>query len=225
MLMFKEISTNLKVVKDNIARAAHASNRSPNDITLIAVSKTHSSDAIRILLDEGHKTFGESRVQEAINKWTQLKADYSDVKLHFIGPLQTNKIRKVVEIFDVIQSVDRLKLAELLSKEMKNLGHFPECLIQVNIGEEVQKSGVSPQEADSFIDICTNKCNLPIRGVMCVPPVDVDPKPHFDLLREIAKRHRLSVISMGMSRDYETAIQCGATHVRVGSAIFGQRIM
>lgn len=223
MLIYEEVCANLKIVKENIEKAAYASNRSPDDITLVAVSKTHSSEVIRVVLNEGHKAFGESRIQESTDKWTELKANHSDVKLHFIGSIQTNKIRKMVEFFDVIHSIDRLKLVEFLSREMENSERFPECIIQVNTGEEVQKSGVLPHEADSFIDICMSKFNLPVTGVMCVPPVDSDPKPHFDLLREIAKRHCLPVISMGMSRDYETAIQCGATHVRVGSSIFGRR--
>ncbi|NJL55538.1 YggS family pyridoxal phosphate-dependent enzyme [bacterium] len=192
-------------------------------MTLIAVSKTHSSDIIRIVLSTGHRTFGENRIQESTEKWTQLKAEYPDVKLHFIGPFQINKIKKIIELFDVIHSIDRLKLVELLSREMDNTEHFPECIIQVNTGEEAQKSGVLPQEADSFIDTCITKFNLPVTGVKCVPPVNSAPEPHFNLLRQIAKRHSLPVISMGMSRDYKTAIQYGATHVRVGDSIFGQR--
>ncbi|MFQ4141701.1 YggS family pyridoxal phosphate-dependent enzyme [Chlorogloeopsis sp. ULAP02] len=221
----KQVATNLQSVRVKVSQAAQAVNRASGSVSLIAVSKTHGCDTVRAVLDEGQRIFGESRVQEATSKWSELKGEYPDIELHLIGPLQTNKVRKAVALFNVIQTLDSLKLAESLSKEMKQQGRFPKCFVQVNTGEEAQKAGVTPWEANRFIDTCIEDFQLPVFGVMCIPPADLDPAPHFNLLREIAERHQLPAISMGMSRDYELAISCGATHVRVGTAIFGHRVV
>ena len=195
----------------------------PAAVTLVAVSKTHGADRVRELLDAGQRVFGENRVQEAEEKFPALKAGYPDLKLHLIGPLQTNKAREAVALFDVIESVDRERLAATLAKEMARGGRRPDCYIQVNTGEEPQKAGVLPAEVDGFVAACRDTHKLPIMGLMCIPPVDEEPAPHFALLAKMAARNGLSTISMGMSADYETAIRLGATHVRVGTALFGQR--
>ena len=190
---------------------------------MVAVSKTHAADRVRELLDAGQRVFGENRVQEAEEKFPALKAGYPDLKLHLIGPLQTNKAREAVALFDVIESVDRERLAATLAKEMARGGRRPDCYIQVNTGEEPQKAGVLPAEVDGFVAACRDTHKLPIMGLMCIPPVDEEPAPHFALLAKMAARNGLATISMGMSADYETAIRLGATHVRVGTALFGQR--
>jgi PLP dependent protein len=174
-------------------------------------------------LDAGQRVFGENRVQEAEEKFPALKAEYPDLKLHLIGPLQTNKAREAVALFDVIESVDRERLAATLAKEMARSDRRPDCYIQVNTGEEPQKAGVLPGEVDAFVAACRDTHKLPIAGLMCIPPVDEEPAPHFALLAKMAARNGLSTISMGMSADYETAIRLGATHVRVGTALFGTR--
>lgn len=192
-------------------------------MTLVAVSKTFGVEHIRPALDAGHRVFGENRVQEAAEKWPGLRDDYAGIKVHLIGALQTNKARDAVALFDVIESVDRPKLARALSDAMDRANRRPACLIQVNTGAEPQKAGVLPDEADAFIAQCRHDLALPVAGLMCIPPVDDAPALHFALLREISRRNGLTTLSMGMSADYETAIEQGATHVRVGSAVFGAR--
>jgi pyridoxal phosphate enzyme (YggS family) len=210
-------------VRQHIAAAARAAGRDPAAVTLVAVSKTHGADRVRELLDAGQRVFGENRVQEAEEKFPALKAECPDLKLHLIGPLQTNKAREAVALFDVIESVDRERLAATLAKEMARGDRRPDCYIQVNTGEEPQKAGVLPGEVDAFVAACRDTHKLPIAGLMCIPPVDEEPAPHFALLAKMAARNGLSTISMGMSADYETAIRLGATHVRVGTALFGTR--
>lgn len=210
-------------VQASIARAERDAGRRAGSVTLVAVSKTHDAPRIRPVLDAGHRVFGENRVQEAESKWPALREAYAGVELHLIGPLQSNKAREAVTLFDVIESVDRPKIAEALAREMERQGRRPACLVQVNTGEEEQKAGIPPREADAFIAHCRDVLMLPVQGLMCIPPVDEEPALHFALLREIARRNGLPVLSMGMSGDYETAITLGATHVRVGTAIFGAR--
>ena len=217
------IAANLAAVRERIEAAARAAGRAPDSVALVAVSKTHPAASVREALAAGHRAFGENRVQEALAKYPQLRAEFPDLTLHLIGPLQTNKVRAAVAAFDVIESVDRPRLAQALANEMERIGRCPPCLIEVNIGEEPQKAGVMPAEADRFIDECRTRLGLPIMGLMCVPPFDEEPAPHFALLREIARRHRLEILSMGMSVDFEKAIRFGATHVRIGTAIFGAR--
>jgi len=213
----------LTEVKGRIAEAAKAAGRAAADVTLVAVSKTHGADRVRELLDAGQRVFGENRVQEAEEKFPPLKVEYPNLELHLIGPLQTNKARDAVALFDVIQSVDRERLATTLAKEMERAGKRPACFIQVNTGEEPQKAGILPAELDAFVAACRDAHKLPIVGLMCIPPVDEEPALHFALLAKMAKRNGLEKISMGMSADYETAVRLGATHVRVGSALFGAR--
>jgi PLP dependent protein len=210
-------------VRRRIAEAARAAGRDPAAVTLVAVSKTHGADRVRELLHAGQRVFGENRVQEAEGKFPALKAEYPDLELHLIGPLQTNKARDAVALFDVIQSVDRERLAATLAKEMERVGRRPECYVQVNTGEEAQKAGVKPGDVDTFVASCRDTHRLPIVGLMCIPPVDEEPALHFALLAKMAARNGLGKISMGMSADYETAVRLGATHVRVGTALFGER--
>jgi len=214
----------LAEVSRRIAEAAKAAGRSPADVTLVAVSKTHGADRVRELLGAGHRTFGENRVQEAEEKFPALKAEYPDLELHLIGPLQTNKVRDAVALFDVIQSVDRERLAAVLAKEMGRQLRRPACFIQVNTGEEPQKAGVLPSQLDAFVIACRDMHKLPVVGLMCIPPFDEEPALHFALLAKMAMRNGLPKVSMGMSADYETAVRLGATHVRVGSALFGARL-
>jgi PLP dependent protein len=192
-------------------------------VNLIAVSKTFDETAIRPILEAGQRAFGENRVQEAAQKWPDLRKEYAGVELHLIGPLQSNKAAEAVALFDVIQTVDRLKIAEALARECKKQGRHLQFYIQVNTGLEPQKAGVGPDEADAFIKTCREELGLNIVGLMCIPPAEEDPRPHFKMLREIAQRNGLSQLSMGMSSDFEIAIAEGATQVRVGSAIFGAR--
>jgi len=221
--MEEVIAANIAAVRQRIEAAAREAGRPWDSVTLVAVSKTHPAASVREALAAGHRAFGENRVQEALAKYPQLRAEFPDLTLHLIGPLQTNKVRAAVAAFDVIESVDRPRLAQALANEMERIGRCPPCLIEVNIGEEPQKAGVMPAEADRFIDECRTRLGLPIMGLMCVPPFDEEPAPHFALLREIARRHRLEILSMGMSVDFEKAIRFGATHVRIGTAIFGAR--
>jgi pyridoxal phosphate enzyme (YggS family) len=218
-----EGADHLAEVERRIAEAAKAAGRLPADVTLVAVSKTHGPERVRELLDVGHRIFGENRVQEAQEKFPALKAEYPDLELHLIGPLQTNKARDAVALFDVIQSVDRERLAAALAKEMERAGKRPACFIQVNTGEEEQKAGALPADLDAFVAACRDVHKLPVVGLMCIPPVDEEPALHFALLAKMAKRNGLAQLSMGMSADYETAVRLGATHVRVGSALFGAR--
>jgi pyridoxal phosphate enzyme (YggS family) len=191
--------------------------------TLIAVSKTHGEDRIRPVLNAGNRVFGENRVQEAKGKWPALKAEFPDIELHLIGPLQSNKTREAVELFDAIHSLDRPKLAHALKAEMEQTGRTPALFIQVNTGEEPQKAGVVPLETPAFIALCRDELKLPVSGLMCIPPNDEPPAPHFALLQKLAREHALPWLSMGMSGDFETAIKFGATHVRIGTVIFGER--
>jgi pyridoxal phosphate enzyme (YggS family) len=214
-----DVSTNLAEVQSHIAAACGDRPRP----TLIAVSKTVAAEPIAQAITAGQRHFGENRVQEAASKWPALRAAAPDITLHLIGPLQTNKTAEAVALFDTIHSVDRPKLAEKLAAEMERQQRRLDCFIQVNTGQEAQKAGIGPLEADAFITQCRNEFRLPIVGLMCVPPVDEEPSPHFALLREIARRHGLRNLSMGMSSDYEIALMFGATHIRVGSAIFGER--
>ena len=217
------IAANLAAVRERIAEAARAADRAPESVTLVAVSKTHSAASVREALRAGHRVFGENRVQEAQAKYPKLRDEFPDLALHLIGPLQTNKVRDAVAEFDVIESVDRPRLAQALAREMEHAGRRPPCLIEVNTGEEPQKAGIMPADADGFILECREQLALPIIGLMSVPPLDEEPAPHFALMREIARRNGLEILSMGMSADFEKAIRFGATHVRVGTAIFGAR--
>jgi pyridoxal phosphate enzyme (YggS family) len=218
-----EIAARLAAIKERIAYAAKDSGRDPRAVTLVAVSKTHGAEIIAPALAAGHRVFGENRVQEAAAKWPNLRQQYSDIELHLIGPLQTNKVRDAVALFDVIESVDRLKLAQALAMELAKSARTVVCYIQVNTGEEPQKAGIPPDEADAFIAHCRGELKLPVAGLMCIPPQDEEPSLHFALLGEIARRNNLEILSMGMSGDYEIAIRLGATHVRIGTAIFGAR--
>ena len=216
------IADALSAVRARIAASARASGRDPAGVTLIAVSKTHGADKAALALAAGQRHFGENRVQEAEGKWPALKAAHP-ATLHLIGPLQTNKARDAVALFDAIHTVDRPRLAEKLSTEMQAQGRAVSCFVQVNTGREEQKAGVDPKEADAFIKACRDQWRLPVVGLMCIPPVNEEPALHFAFLREIAKRNGLAQLSMGMSDDFEIAIALGATHIRVGSAIFGAR--
>src|ERR1044071_6098657 len=218
-----EGADHLADVMRRIAEAARAAGRDPGQVTLVAVSKTHGADKVRELLAAGQRVFGENRVQEAEEKFPALKAEYPDLQLHLIGPLQTNKTRDAVALFDVIESVDRERLAVTLAKEMARAGRRPECFIQVNTGEEPQKAGVLPADLDAFVAARRDTHQLPVVGLMCIPPVDEEPALHFALLAKMAARNNLPKVSMGMSADYEIAVRLGATHVRVGSALFGAR--
>ncbi|VIO66921.1 YggS family pyridoxal phosphate-dependent enzyme [Bradyrhizobium ivorense] len=213
----------LAAVAQEIARACKEARRDPASVTLIAVSKTFAADAILPIISAGQRVFGENRVQEAKGKWPALTQDHPGLKLHLIGPLQSNKAKEAVALFDAIHSVDRASICEALAKEIKSQGKQPELFVQINTGEEPQKAGVAPQDADTFIAACREKYGLAISGLMCIPPVDQAPAPHFALCAKIAARNGLKNLSMGMSADFTTAIQMGATHVRVGSAIFGTR--
>ena len=217
------IPANLAAVRDRIEAAARAAGRAADAVTLVAVGKTQPAAAIRDALLAGQRVFGENRVQEAMAKFPALRPEFPDLRLHLIGPLQTNKVRDAVAHFDVIESVDRSRLAEALAREMDRTGRHLPCYVEVNTGEEPQKAGILPAAADAFIADCRDRIGLELIGLMCVPPATEEPALHFALLREIARRNGLANLSMGMSADFETAIRFGATHVRVGTAIFGSR--
>jgi len=206
-----------------IASAAQASGRRPEDVSLIAVSKTMDSERIAPLIAAGQRAFGENRVQEASGKWPALKKAHPDIELHLIGPLQTNKLRDALSLFEVLQTLDREKLALALVRERAAGQRLPRLFVQINIGEEAQKAGVSPVEADAFLRACRETWRLEIEGLMCIPPAGAPPEVYFRRLHEIAQRHGIAKLSMGMSGDFEAAIQAGATHVRVGTALFGAR--
>jgi len=210
-------------VRSRIEAAAKRAGRDPASITLIAVSKTFDQAAIEPVIEVGQQVFGENRVQEAQAKWPGLRPRYPDLRLHLIGPLQTNKARDAVRLFDAIHSLDRDKLAGELAKEMLRQARTLSLFVQVNTGKESQKAGVAPEETTAFVERCRDVHGLTIDGLMCLPPLEDDPVPHFELLRQLAKSLELKSLSMGMSADFETAIAHGATHVRVGSAIFGER--
>jgi pyridoxal phosphate enzyme (YggS family) len=216
------IAANLAAVRARIAAAAAMVGRGPADVTLVAVSKAQPDARVIAALDAGQRTFGENYVQEAKARWPALRRAYPDLQLHMIGPIQSNKARDVVTLFDVIETVDRPKLARGLAAEMARQGRRPVCFVQVNTGEEPQKGGVLPAEADAFVAEC-RRLELPVVGLMAIPPEDEEPSLHFALLADIARRNGLGQLSMGMSADYEIAVQFSATHVRVGSAIFGAR--
>ncbi len=213
----------LDATRSAIARAAQDCGRDPAAVTLVCVTKTFPAEDVVPLLEAGHRVYGENRVQEAMGKWPSLRERFPDIELHLIGPLQSNKTREAVETFDVIQSVDREKIAKALAEEIARSGKHPRLFVQVNTGAEPQKAGILPQDADAFLAFCRESCGLTIEGLMCVPPVDEQASPHFALLADIAARNGLHQLSMGMSSDYELAIQLGATYVRVGSAIMGVR--
>jgi len=216
------IAAHLDEIRSRIQAAAHEAERDPRDIKLVAVAKTHSTEAVAAALAAGQAVFGENRVQEAQAKYPALELAHS-LELHLIGPLQTNKVKDAVALFDVIQTVDREKLARALAVEIARQQRNLQLYVQVNIGEEPQKAGIPPREADAFIALCRDELGLAIQGLMCIPPAERQPAPYFALLREIAHRNGLAGLSMGMSGDYESAIRLGATVVRVGTAIFGAR--
>lgn len=219
----KPLPNGLSMVEQEIARACKEARRERAQVTLIAVSKTFDAAAISPVIDAGQRVFGENRVQEAKAKWPGLTSAYSGIALHLIGPLQSNKAKEAVALFDAIHSVDRPSICEALAKEINSQKKQPELFVQLNTGEEPQKAGVVPGEADAFIAACRDRYGLVISGLMCIPPVDEAPAPHFALTAKIAARNGLKNLSMGMSADFAIAIQFGATHVRVGSAIFGHR--
>jgi len=210
-------------VRARIATAAREVGRDPSEVRLVAVSKTFGSEAIIPVIEAGHRIFGENRVQEAQRKWPALKQRWPDVELHLIGPLQSNKARDAVELFDVIQTIDRPKIAAAVSREMSEVGRSPRLLVQINTGEEPNKAGIAPTEAVDFTRYCQDELGLQVEGLMCIPPIDEEPAIHFAFLAKLADECGLSLLSMGMSADYETAVEFGATWVRVGSAIFGPR--
>jgi pyridoxal phosphate enzyme (YggS family) len=213
----------LAQVRAEIARACKDAGRDPVSVTLVAVSKTFGAEAIAPVSAGGQRVFGENRVQEAKAKWPPLIEQHPDIELHLIGPLQSNKAKEAVALFDAIHSVDRASLCEALAKEIEKQGKTPTLFVQVNTGAEPQKAGVLPEDADAFLKSCGEKYGLTISGLMCIPPADEAPGPHFALLATIARRNGLKLLSMGMSADFASAIAMGATHVRVGSAIFGGR--
>lgn len=217
------VASNLLTIQSRIDEAGDQAGRAKDAVTLVAVSKTKEATAIEPVIAAGHRVFGENRVQEAEGKWPALKERTPGIILHLIGPLQTNKVRVALELFDVIETVDRLKLARRLANMMEETGRRPDLFIQVNTGEEPQKAGVLPADCDEFISTCVGELGLPIKGLMCIPPVDEEPSLHFTLLAKIAARNGLESLSMGMSADFDVAVQFGATHVRVGTAIFGAR--
>lgn len=212
----------LQDITDRIRKAELAASRDEEAVTLIAVSKVQPNERVDAVLQQGHRVFGENRVQEAAGKWPMFRETYEGIDLHLIGPLQTNKVRQALELFQSIHSVDRLKLAKTIARVAQEDGHCPNLFIQVNTGEEDQKAGVMPADADVFIKDC-RAMDLPVAGLMCIPPLEEEPSLHFALLGKIAERNGLAGLSMGMSGDFESAIALGATHIRVGSAIFGER--
>ena len=217
------IEERLNEVRTAIAKSARDGSRSPDDVTLVAVSKTFDADAIRPAILAGQRVFGENRVQEAQGKWPALRDETPGIELHLIGPLQSNKAADAVALFDVIETIDREKIARALADEMKRQGRTPKLYVQVNTGLEPQKAGIAPDDAKSFVDLCRNELGLAVEGLMCIPPAEENPGPHFALLAKLAGRCGVEKLSMGMSGDYETAVAFGATSVRVGSAIFGTR--
>jgi pyridoxal phosphate enzyme (YggS family) len=222
-LQHQEAVSGLAQVRQELVQAAREAEREPASVTLVAVSKTFGADAIEPIIAAGQRVFGENRVQEAKGKWPALRARYPDLELHLIGPLQSNKAREAVALFEAIHTVDRPSLCEALAKEIQRVGRSPALFVEVNTGAEPQKAGVLPEHTDEFVRACRETYGLDIQGLMCIPPFEDPPAPHFALLHKIARRNGLQQLSMGMSADFATAIQFGATHVRVGSAIFGSR--
>lgn len=219
-----QIRSQYEAVRTNVARAVSDARRPPGSVALVAVSKLFPADAIGPVADAGHRVFGENYVQEAMAKWPALRTAYDGIELHLIGPLQSNKAKEAIATFDVIETLDRESLAKALAKEIQKAGRAPRLLVQVNTGAETQKGGVTPQEVERFLLLCRQTYELPVEGLMAIPPVDQPPSPHFALLAKIAHANGLPLKSMGMSADFEQAITLGATHVRVGTAIFGTRI-
>lgn len=216
-------ASRLAAVRSRIADAARAAGRAPQEVTLVAVSKTFDANAIVPLIEAGQRIFGENRVQEAAAKWPALKERYADIELHLIGPLQTNKLDDALKLFDVFHTLDRAKLAAALVKARDKGAALPRLLVQVNTGDEPQKAGIAPTDTDAFLARCRDEWKLDVEGLMCIPPLDEEPALHFALLEKLAHRNGLTKLSMGMSGDFETAVAFGATHVRVGSALFGAR--
>jgi len=217
------VESSLAKVRGEIGRACKEARRDPASVTLVAIAKTFGADAIEPVIVQGQRVFGENRVQEAKAKWPQLRERHGGIELHLVGPLQSNKAKEAVTMFEAIHSLDRPSLAEALAKEIARQGRKPVLFVEVNTGAEAQKAGVLPEEADGFVAACRNRYGLEIAGLMCLPPADEPPAPHFALTAKIARRNGLSLLSMGMSADFPIAIQFGATHVRVGTAIFGER--
>jgi PLP dependent protein len=217
------LETPLGKVCDEIARACEAARRDPASVTLVAISKTFGADAIEPVIAAGQRVFGENRVQEAKAKWPALRERHGGIELHLVGPLQSNKAKEAVALFDAIHSVDRPSLCEALAKEIARQGRAPTLFVEINTGAEAQKAGVLPEATDAFLATCRERYGLAIAGLMCIPPLHEPPAPHFALTAKIARRNGLSLLSMGMSADFPLAIQFGATHVRVGTAIFGER--
>lgn len=213
----------LAEISDRVAAACDAAGRNIADVSLIAVSKVQPNERVAAILDEGHRIFGENKVQEAAGKWPAFRETYDNVILHLIGPLQTNKVKQAMQLADAIHTVDRPKLANAIARHADDLGRCPDLFIQVNTGEEPQKAGIMPADTDAFVAE-VRALDLPLKGLMCIPPVDEEPSLHFALLAKLAARNDLKGLSMGMSSDFETAIALGATHIRVGSAIFGARV-
>ena len=213
----------IQEIKTRMHKAATVAGRNADDISLIAVSKVQPNERVQAVLETGHTTFGENRVQEALSKWPDFQQSFGELDLHLIGPLQTNKARQAIELFGTIHSVDRPRLATTLARLAQERGASPDIFIQVNTGEEPQKAGILPSETDAFVSKC-RALDLPVKGLMCIPPVDEEVSLHFALLSKMAGRNGLAGLSMGMSDDFEKAIQFGATHIRVGSAIFGARV-
>jgi len=218
-----DIGANLRQVQAEVAAAARAAGRAPAEVRIVAVTKTHGPERVRPALIAGHRLFGENRVQEAEDKWPALRAEFPNLRLHLIGPLQSNKVRAAVQLFDVIETVDSAKLAERIQRIAREEKRQLDCFVQVNTGDESQKAGVAPEAADALIRDCRERIGLPVKGLMCIPPLDEEPSPHFALLREIGRRNGIDELSMGMSADYKVAVAFGATLVRVGTAIFGPR--
>jgi pyridoxal phosphate enzyme (YggS family) len=213
----------LAKVRAQIADACEEARRDLASVTLVAISKTFPAEAIVPVIAQGQRAFGENRVQETQGKWPALKEQYPGIELHLVGPLQSNKAKEAVQLFDVIHAVDRPSLCAALAKEIQKQGRTPKLFVEINTGAEPQKAGVLPEAADEFLRACRETYNLAVAGVMCIPPADEPPAPHFALTKKIAARNGLALVSMGMSADFEIAIRFGATHVRVGSAIFGAR--
>jgi len=220
-----EIPARLRLVREEIALAAEAADRDPGAVKLIAVSKTVPAAVIEEAIEAGQHVFGENRVQEAYGKWPALRELHSDIELHLIGPLQSNKVREAIALFDVIETLDRPKLARALAEEMERQGTRPRLFVQVNTGEEERKAGIAPDETAAFVALCRDTFNLEIDGLMCIPPYDEEPAMHFALLARLAEELGLADLSMGMSGDFAKAVAFGATYVRVGTAIFGERVL
>lgn len=218
-----DVLGNLEKVRGELNKVVHETGRNPQSVSLVAVSKTHPVDVIRLVLEAGQRLFAENRVQEAEGKWPKLKIDYPGANLHLIGPLQSNKVRQALSLFNVIETLDRPKLAHALARIMDETGNRPDIMIQINTGEEKQKAGILPLQADNFISLCRDELALPVCGLMCIPPINEEASLHFALLSNIAQRNGLDKLSMGMSADYPLAVRFGATHIRVGTAIFGNR--